>query len=178
MDGQRRLGTETVHVVHFSGQRKSNLEIRKSMKRRKRLPEGEEERRYASREKRGKEKRIQVEREVETRRETRTYSLDDLCGSDAISKASLESSPSLGTTLLVNHRDPPTHQYRSSHRREFELQVRDAIWQLTRSKGRMKFTHEQPYSFSIIPLYRIIFYTEFISNWKPVIIKSFHYELR
>lgn len=72
MDGQRRLGTETVHVVHFSGQRKSNLEIRKSMKRRKRLSEGEEERRYASREKRGKEKRIQVEREVETRRETRT----------------------------------------------------------------------------------------------------------
>lgn len=34
MDGQRRLGTETVHVVHFSRQRKSNLEIRKSMKKR------------------------------------------------------------------------------------------------------------------------------------------------
>lgn len=56
MDGQRRLGTETVHVVHFSGQRKSNLEIRKSMKRRKRLPEGEEERRYVEGKKRKGEK--------------------------------------------------------------------------------------------------------------------------
>lgn len=42
------------------------------------------------------------------RRESPRYSLDDLCGSDAISEASLESGLSPGTPVLVNHRDPPT----------------------------------------------------------------------
>ena len=63
---------------------------------------------------REREKKRRKQREKENRRGTRRepyrYSLDDLCGTDAISKASLESSPSPGTTLLVNHRDPPTRR--------------------------------------------------------------------
>jgi len=50
--------------------------------------------------------RGQPERKRE--REDSRYSLDDLCGSDAISEASLESGLSPGTPVLVNHRDPPT----------------------------------------------------------------------
>lgn len=41
-------------------------------------------------------------------KESPRYSLDDLCGSDAISEASLESGLSPVTPVLVNHRDPPT----------------------------------------------------------------------
>lgn len=65
--------------------------------------------------------------------ESPRYSLDDLCGSDAISEASLESGLSPGTSVLVNHRDPPTPVPCSA--RSQAPTRRDAIWQLTRSKG-------------------------------------------
>jgi len=56
----------------------------------------------------GEEKEKERERERERERESPRYILDDLCGSDAISEASLESGLSSVTPVLVNHRDPPT----------------------------------------------------------------------
>lgn len=105
---------------HFAEQRKSNVEVggRSKKKREKdRKRNVRRERGFVFEGKGRKETRERIGWGGRRRRGggqggTRRYSLDDLCGTDAISKTSLESSPSPGTALLVNHRDPPTHWYR------------------------------------------------------------------